>query len=180
MKKKIQRLIIPFSGLKLGLHYFDFEITSEFFEQFDYSLIKDATANIEVAFNKKTTLLELEIQLQVWVNTYCDRCNDPIEIELNGSENLIVKFGSESYSETDEIKIISIDDYKLDITAEVYEFIHLLLPSKVVHEKIEECNPKVIAKLKEFDLEEKESNPSETVDPRWAELEKLKQAHKND
>ena len=42
MKKEKQQLIIPFIGLKEGIHQFEFEIDSTFFEQFDYSIIKDA------------------------------------------------------------------------------------------------------------------------------------------
>jgi uncharacterized metal-binding protein YceD (DUF177 family) len=177
MKRRKQRLIIPFSGLKLGKHVFNFEIGKEFFEQFDFSIIQDASFEVEVEFNKKSNLLELEFAFHGFWNTNCDRCNDPLQLKLEGNEELIVKFGEETYSETDEIKVIPFDAYELDITKEVYEFIHLQLPSKAVHEKSEDCNQEVIKKLEEFtDINTK----TDSVDPRWAALEKLKQTNKSD
>ncbi len=179
MKKKSQRLIIPFSGLKLGKHDFSFNVDKEFFEQYEFSIIQNAEVEIEVEFNKKSTLFELQFDLKGKWHTQCDRCNDPLTINLKGQEELIVKFGNEVYQETDEIKIIPSDAYELDISEEVYEFIHLQLPSKVAHKDIDNCNQDVIQKLEEINQKE-DQKKKEEIDPRWAKLEQLKQANKID
>lgn len=171
MKKKEKvELIIPFVGLKEGMHQYEFEIDSTFFDQFDYSIIKDADFQVKVDFEKKSTLFNLHFDLKGTMQLECDRCNDPISYQSEGEEDLIVKFGEEKFNETDEIKIISSSDYELDLTKEVYEYIHLLLPNKIVHEALSDCNQEVIKKLNEINQREESSN----IDPRWSSLEKLK------
>ena len=87
-----------------------------------------------------------------------------------GTEELIVKIGDESYEETDEIKVISTSEYELDLTKEVYEYIHLLLPTKLVHDEIADCNQEVIEKLNQLNTK----TESSATDPRWSALSKLK------
>jgi uncharacterized metal-binding protein YceD (DUF177 family) len=176
MKKKKHGLIIPFSGLKEGHHQFDFDVNEKFFEQFEYSIIQNAEIHIEVALEKKSNLLNLEFQMNGQIHSNCDRCTEPVSIKVNGNEELIVKFGEESYEQTDEIKIIDNSAYELDVTDEVYEYIHLLLPNKIVHKKLADCNQEIIEKLEELSYKKEQ----EETDPRWAELEKLKkEANKN-
>ena len=170
MKKKKQKLIIPFSSLKDGKHQYEFIIDSEFFDQFDFSIIKNADFTINVDFDKKVNLFELEFGLKGQIKTNCDRCTDEILINAEGRQELIVKFGEDDFSETDEIKVIAPNEYELDITNEVYEYIHLLLPTKVEHKSIEECNQDIIEKLIELTTKKEKKD----TDPRWSALSKLK------
>ena len=90
---------------------------------------------------------------------------------MAGEKKLIVKFGNETYEETDEILIIPETDYQIDLYHYVYEYINLLLPVKKVHPEDSNgnstCNAEVIKKLEELENQ----NPT---DPRWNELKKLK------
>ena len=74
MKKKKQELIIPFIGLKEGIHQYEFEINSSFFEQFDYSIIEKADFAINVTFDKRKNLFNLAFDLKGHVIANCDRC----------------------------------------------------------------------------------------------------------
>ncbi len=170
MKKEKQQLVIPFIGLKEGKHQFEFEIDSTFFEQFDYSIIENADFIVKVEFEKKKTLFNLFLSLEGSIVANCDRCLEAMTVSAVGEEKLIVKFGETSFDETDEIKVISPAEYELDLTKEVYEYIHLLLPTKVEHEKIEECNAEIIEKLEKLTTKQE----STEVDPRWAALSKFK------
>jgi uncharacterized metal-binding protein YceD (DUF177 family) len=174
MVKEKRNLIIPFVGLKEGMHHFDFEVDSTFFEQFEFSIIQKANFKIKVDFEKKKNLFNLHLKLKGTINSFCDRCNDPVEIKTKGEEDLIVKFGEDKFDETDEIKIISSSDFELDLSQEVYQFIHLLLPNKVQHKKLKDCNQEVVEKLVELSSRKEK----EEADPRWAALKKLKD--KND
>ena len=169
-KKKQQRLVIPFVGLKEGIHLYEFEIDSAFFEQFEFSIIQKASFTVKVTFEKKPNLFKLSFKLKGEIFSNCDRCNEELSIKAKGDEKLIVKFGDDLYEETEEIKIIPSSEYELDLTKEVYEYIHLLLPSKIVHKKLTDCNQEVISRLNQLNKKEE----SEVTDPRWSILSKLK------
>lgn len=170
MMKKEKQLIIPFVGLKEGIHQYEFEIDSTFFEQFEYSIIQDAKFKIKVEFEKKKTLFKLDFKLNGKFKLECDRCLDPLWINSEGHENLVVKFGDETYNETDEIKVISSAEYEMDLSDDVYQFIHTLIPTRVKHKKKKDCNPEFIKKLEELSIKQE----TEETDPRWAALSKFK------
>ena len=166
-----KQFVIQFSGLNNGDHNFDFEVTDEFFEKIEYSEIKKGKVNIDVLLNKQENMLVFNFSIKGFVNVICDRCSYPFDIEVAGEKKLIVKFGDETYEETDEILIIPETDYQIDLYHYVYEYINLLLPVKKVHPEDSNgnstCNPEVIKKLEELENQ----NPT---DPRWNELKKLK------
>lgn len=170
MKKKKQQLIIPFIGLKEGVHQFEFEVDSAFFEQFDFSIIQAATFKVVVEFEKKVNMFNLTFDLKGTIVTNCDRCLDELSVDREGKEELIVKFGEESFNETDEIRVIAHSEHELDLTNDIYQYIHLLMPNKVEHESIEECNQEMVEKLVELTTKK----DKEETDPRWSALAKLK------
>ena len=52
---------IEFSGLKLGHHNFDFDISETFFNDYNYCDFSHANIKIDVALIKKTTIMEFNI-----------------------------------------------------------------------------------------------------------------------
>ena len=56
MKRKSD-YTIPFAGLKMGHHLFDFEIDNAFFEELDYSLIQKGDVHVSIDLEKKETML---------------------------------------------------------------------------------------------------------------------------
>ena len=55
--------IIPFIGLKLGTHTFEFELGDAFFADFEYSEITNADFHVLVTLEKKTTMMEVSMEL---------------------------------------------------------------------------------------------------------------------
>ena len=159
-------------SLKEGKHDFDFSISAEFFEQYEQSLVEVADVSIEVIFEKKKNLLELDIVFEGTVESNCDRCMDPLSIAIEGDEFLIVKFGDEE-SDDDHIMYIPDSAYELDFSDQVYELINLAMPAKVEHEDEEDCNQEVLEKLREYSSAREDEDDDE-IDPRWAALNKLK------
>ena len=166
-----KQFVIQFSGLSDGDHNFEFKVTAEFFEKIEYSEINKGTVNIDVLLNKQENMLVFNFSIKGFVNVICDRCSYPFDIKVEGEKRLIVKFGDETYEETDEILIIPKTDYQIDLYQYVYEFINLLLPIKKVHPDDSNgnstCNSDMIKKLNDM------KNQS-SLDPRWNELKKLK------
>jgi len=173
-KKKKQRLLIPFSSLKEGKHEFDFSVGAAFFEQYEQSLVEVADLKIEVDFEKKKNLLELEINFDGSVESNCDRCMDPLSIAIDGNEYLIVKFGDD-VSDDEHIMYIPDSAYELDFSDQVYELINLALPAKIAHKDEADCNKEMLEKLREYSFARTEDRDEEEIDPRWAALNKLKE-----
>lgn len=168
--ERIKQLIIPFSGLKEGVHHFKYQIGEEFFNQFEQSIIKSGNFQLKLELEKKVNMLTFLFDMEGEIYTLCDRCNSNLSLSVSSVENLIVKFGKEESLDTDEILILSPDEHEVDLTKNLYEYLNLLMPIKATHQKIEDCDQEVIQKLEEY----AHQNESKKTDLRWAELEKLK------
>ena len=46
----IKEFTIPFIGLKLGKHHFDYKIEKAFFEYFEYEDFNDVNVKVDVSF----------------------------------------------------------------------------------------------------------------------------------
>jgi uncharacterized metal-binding protein YceD (DUF177 family) len=172
--KSNHQFIIPFKGLKVGRHDFSFEINDKFFDDFIDSEIKKGKVSVDVCLDKKTTMLELDFNIkgEVWV--ICDRCLDDFLLPIEYESKLYVKFGEATEEQTDEILILSHNEYEIDIAQFIYEFIHLSLPYKKLHPTDNKgkslCNKEMLNKLNEYIIHKNEIND---IDPRWDDLKNL-------
>jgi len=163
----MKEYIIPFFGLKIGTHQYEFDIGQSFFEAFESNLIENALFKVQLALEKSTNLLLLDFKAKGTVDEFCDRCGDPIRLDLKAKEHIVVKFGDESFEQTDEIIVLSHDSYELDVSQIIYEMLVLGMPQKKVHQKKKDCNQEVLNRLQNSEEEDK-------TDPRWDALRKLK------
>lgn len=174
--KPLKEYNIQFVGLKLGKHHFDYQIDKKFFEHFEYDDFNDVNVEVDLLFEKKTTLLELHYKASGIINVNCDTTNEPYDQEIEGEFILVVKFGDEYNDENEEILIIPHGEYEINVAQYLYELIILSIPLKRVHPGIADgtLQSEILKKLEELSpkgLEEKEE--SEDIDPRWNTLKKL-------
>ena len=87
--------IIPFVGLKIGFHIFEFEISDTFFDDIEYSIIQSGKVHVRLELEKKETMLIGVFHVEGLVTTSCDRCTDPIEEEVEGEYQIVYKFGGD-------------------------------------------------------------------------------------
>ncbi len=142
VKKSTNEFIIQFVGLKLGTHRYEFNIDKSFFEGVENTLIDDANVLIELAFEKKETMMIAEFSLSGTVTTPCDRCNDPMEVRIHGDYRIVYKFGTE-VSEDENLIILHPESYELDLSAPIYELLVISLPTRRIHPE-GECNEEVM------------------------------------
>ena len=161
---------IPFKGLSLGNHSFDFDVNDTFFEHFEYSEIKKGKVSVEVSLERQERMLVFWFIIQGSVEVTCDRCLDVFDHPINGREQLIVKFGHERMEESDDVLVIPHTDYQIDLATIIYEFINLLLPIRHVHPMNKDgeyaCDPDVTKFITETPAHEE-------TDPRWDALRSL-------
>lgn len=173
--KEMKEYTIPFVGLKLGRHKYDFDLDKKFFEHFEYDEFRQAAIKLEVILDKKPNMLEIGLSFEGTVNVSCDRTNELFDLPLEGAYHFVVKFGEEHDDMQDELLILPHGAYQVNIQQQVYESIVLALPSKRIHPGIAEGTLKseVLDQLEALKPKGAQLNHLEDVDPRWDDLKKL-------
>lgn len=173
--KSLKEFTIPFVGLKVDKHYFEYEIKQAFFEHFEYEDFNNVNVKVDLVFEKKTTLLELQFKISGWVNVNCDLTNEPYNQSIENKFDLVVKFGDEYNDEDIDILIVPHGTYEINIQQYIYELIILAVPVKRVHPGVEDgtLDSEILEKLEELSPGLKEEKQKEDIDPRWNTLKKL-------
>ena len=174
--KKNKEYIIPFVGLKPGTHRYEFNLDTAFFAVQGIEEVSGAEVAAVLDFDKQDHLMTLHFDFEGWVLLTCDRCAGEYKQPLSGKYRLIVKFGDQAEELSEELVVIGRDEYELDVSPYLYEFVRLLLPIKREHPVNEsgqsECDQEVIGALDNLLVNTPEKE--EETDPRWDALKNLK------
>lgn len=173
--KNLKEYLIPFSGLKIGKHQFDFQIDNSFFEHFDYAEFNSAEIKVEVVLDKKSTMLEIAFKHKGFVNVPCDLTSEDFDLPVKGKLELIVKFGDEFNNENEELLILPHGEFQVDVSQYIYEMIVLSIPTKRIHPGVKDgtLQSEAIETLEKLSPKTGEVKEQDEIDPRWAELKKL-------
>ena len=174
--KNLREFQVPYVGLRVGVHQFEYQIDAKFFKHFEDSPISDCNVKVRLEFEKAETLFNLAFLIDGTVNVACDTCLEPFDKEIFGDFKCLVKFSDElskGSNDDDEIIYISRDAPYIDVAHLIYEYICLCLPMQLLGCKEPgtdpRCNQEVIKRLKK-DVKKETGE----VDPRWEQLNKLK------
>jgi uncharacterized metal-binding protein YceD (DUF177 family) len=177
---KTKEYLIPFVGLKLGKHPFEYQISNAFFEIFDYNEFQNSNIKVNVILEKKSTMLEITFKHTGTVNVPCDLTNEDFDFPIKGQMKLIVRFGDEYNNENEELLILPFGEFELDLAQYIYEMIALSVPLRRVHPGIKDGSLKTeaLTKLNELAIKEpkekiKKEEKEENIDPRWDKLKQL-------
>jgi uncharacterized metal-binding protein YceD (DUF177 family) len=174
---KTKEYLIPFVGLKLGKHHFEYQINNKFFEIFDYHEFQNSDIKVNVVLEKKSTMLELSFKHKGTVNVPCDMTSEDFDLPIKGKMNLIVRFGEAFNNDNEELLILPHGEFEIDLAQYIYEMIVLSVPLRRVHPGIKDGSLKTeaLTKLKELTVKEKkeEKKEEENIDPRWDKLKQL-------
>ncbi len=176
--KSLQRYSIPFTGLKAGLHQFEFEVDDTFFEAFEYSLVKSGKLKIDLDLDKQETMMILNFNISGDIKVACDVCLADYPYEVKTNERLIAKFTShvDLEEDTEEIMVITKNDTEINVATLIYEYINLAVPyiNRCRDEgNTEWCDQVMIEKLKQLSVHA-DTEENKIADPRWAALKKIK------
>ena len=167
---------IPFVGLKLGEHVFTYEIGQSFFELFEQSMVHECDLFVHLTFDKKKeTFFVLEFYVDGTVETSCDRCLNPVVLQINGRNRMVVKFEDQA-SRVDfddpDVWLLEPQSVILNVAHQIFELVNLQMPLRVTCDMDammdKECDTAVIERLNQ-QPEEKPNTP----DPRWNKLKEL-------
>ncbi len=175
--KALKEYTIPFVGLKLGIHQFEYGINNDFLMLFDFEEFNSSAINASLSFNKKGTHLELDFSVEGEVNVNCDVTTEAFNLPISNSLQMVVKFGDEYNDENEELLILPHGEYEINVAQYIYECIVLAVPSKRVHPGVEDgtLESDILDRLELLAPKQiKESIEEEDeIDPRWNKLKNL-------
>jgi uncharacterized protein len=172
--KSLRNYSIPFTGLKLGKHRFEYNITDAFFDEFEYSLVKKANLVCRVELEKQETMLILDFHIDGTIDANCDRCLAQYPQPVDIREQQIAKFSEEALDEDDEIIILTKNDHEINIARLIYEYINVALPFITVCDdegNTPYCDKQMLDSLSKLTAN---TEQNEQPDPRWDALKKIK------
>ena len=175
--KKTKEYLIPFVGLKLGKHHFEYQIDNPFFEFFDYDEFQNSNIKVNVVLEKKSNMLEISFKHEGIVNVPCDVTGEDFDLPIKSKMKLIVRFGEEFNNDNEELLILPFGEFEVDIAQYIYEMIVLSVPLRRVHPGVKDgtLESEALKKLNELAVKEtkKENKQEENIDPRWDKLKQL-------
>ncbi|HHM21446.1 MAG TPA: DUF177 domain-containing protein [Bacteroidetes bacterium] len=147
----LDQFSIPVSGLRNGLHGYDFDIGDEFFRAFEKSSVRQGSVQVHLAFEKREDMYLLTFTLSGKVTATCDRCLDDFALPIEDIRHLLVKFDVEPWEDADVV-FIEKGTISLNVASYIYEFIHLAMPMIKTHENAgDDCNPEMLKYLDRTD-----------------------------
>lgn len=82
---------IAFVGLKPGTHVFEYEIQDEFFSEFPKQDFRNCQAHVKLTLDKHSNFLQLNFEIGGKLELDCDRCGNPLPLELWDEFKVLVK-----------------------------------------------------------------------------------------
>jgi len=165
--------IIPFKGLKEGIHSFNFKIGKEFFEENLALEIPDGLLTAEVVLDKKVGLLVLDVKLKGYVELVCDRCLEYFNYQLNYKGQLFIKFKEDIEEPDENVIFLHPKEDLIDLNQYFFDCIGLNIPIQKFHPEDDNgeltCNKEMLKILDNYYFNKKHSN-NENIDPRWSKL----------
>lgn len=172
MKRKIDTTI-QFSGLKSGSYDYYYVLDGDFFSGYENEEILDGKVNFEVKLEKKERVLMFNFAFDGLIQTTCDRCLGKLDVPVEGEQLLCVKLSDDEESDNEDVAILPTTEHTIDLAQWMYEYVVVAMPFQKVHEE-GECDPEVVKYLESERQEKNEESEVGEIDPRWAELLKLK------
>ncbi len=174
--EKRSDFVIPFAGLSMGEHHFDYQINDSFFKGYEHPLLERAQVKVHVTFLKSAHNLQLTFQFKGSIRVECGRCLEEFDLPLDVEKHLLVRQVSGEAEEVvdEEVLNISDRDQTLDLAQHLYDYLSLQVPLNPIHpddaKGEPECDPKVMELLNKVTV----NPPSSQDDPRWDALRKIK------
>lgn len=174
-KNVLAPFVLAFAGLKEGVHHFNRDVTATFFDAFDYTEFSATALAVQIDLTKKASMLEVQLTVAGSVRVGCDLTNELFDLPLNPTHELVVKFGEEFNDENEHLLVLPHGSHQLDLAQTLFETIVLAVPQKKIHPGIENgsLQSDLLDRLDELHPGES-TNESDTTDPRWDALKKLK------
>ena len=123
--------MIDLSRLPIGTHVFEIQLDSDFFASLEKSEILSGDVAAKIVLNLREESYQLNIAVQGTVFVVCDRCLDPMPLDIIDEQEI--------WSEEEENDLSSITTHQLDLSWLAYEIVSINIPLVHSHQA-GECN----------------------------------------
>ncbi|QSE96987.1 YceD family protein [Fulvivirga lutea] len=168
----LDRFHIDIFKLSNSTHTYEFEFNDKFFAEIENSIVEKGAGNIHITLEKNESFIKMTIKITGKIELTCDRSLDLFDFPLNVDKEIIFKYGEEEIELDDNIVMITRDTQRLNLAQYIYEFIGLEIPMKKLHPRFD--NESEEDEMVYTDEVKDNEDDSETTDPRWEALKKLK------
>lgn len=159
---------IAFEGLKEGLHHFEFELEQSFFEEVSNEELNGGAVHVNLALDRRTSMLVADLELNGSIDTMCDRCNAPVSLPVKGELRQVYKLANAEVYDDDDVIAVSTNTHEINLSSAMYECLLLSVPARKVHSD-GDCDQEIISLLNAG----VEENPDNDNDPRWNVLREI-------
>ena len=188
---KLATFRIPLRGAKQGTDNYEFLLDDDFFRAMESIDILGGAVKVSLAVRRANEANYFAIHCQGTIQIVCDRCLEPMDYAMEADYDLAVKYGDEYDDSNDGVLIVPEGDNDLDVAPIVYDTVALSIPLQHVHAE-GECDEATGQALQAHTAHDLDDEPDEygtyadedadadqldnetNIDPRWAELMKLK------
>lgn len=170
---------IAFVGLKPGVHEFNYELDHDFFKEKGGEAVDEIIANVKLMLDKNNGFMLLKFIVGGNAPVTCDRCGNPLNVDLWDEFNMVVKLTEEPQKANEEeedadVFYIAKSESHVEISDWLYEFVMLSIPMQHLCGNDVEgktlCNIEVINRLNNMRIEPEEKQENSI----WKGLEKFK------
>ena len=174
---------IAFVGLKPGIHELNYKVGEKFFAERGTEEFTNCEADIKLLLDKKNSFMLLKFEVIGKSDVTCDRCGNPLKIDLWDEFNMLVKLVDNpeemnSQEEDPDVFYIPRTESHIDVGNWIYEFVLLSMPMQKMCPVEEiggpQCNNEVLEKLRKMEVKEAGNNANQI----WKGLEKFKKPRK--
>ena len=123
--------IIDLKRLPIGTHSFDIQLNNDFFASLEKTEILSGEVEAKAVLNLREEDYQLNITVHGTVFVVCDRCLDPMPLEIDDEQDIF----SEDEAVSDQPSVIS----QLDLSWLAYEIVSINIPLVHSHQA-GECN----------------------------------------
>lgn len=169
---------IAFVGLKPGVHEYNYEVGESFFASYPTQDFSDPKANVKLLLEKNSSFMILKFSVAGTSRVSCDRCGNPLTLQLWDDFEVLVKMADDPESmnneeEDPDVFYISKNESLLNVENWIYEFITLSVPTHrmCAEDKMggSQCNKEVLEKLRQMT-----ENKEQSQNPLWKGLDKFR------
>jgi len=184
---------VDLKNMQQNVQECEYLLDNRFFADIDGEDIQKGKIKTRLTITKRGGAFDLSFVFKGIVIVPCDRCLDDMDLPIETTAHLIVKFGKDYSEESDEIVVIPETEGIINLAWFLYEFIALAIPIKHIHAP-GKCNKQMTSKLKKHSSKSKDDDQAfdaddaddiiitdddadddERSDPRWDTLRGLKE-----